>query len=70
MELLITHYEKIFDVSLKPLLSTSQAEETAITGRVAVSAEEREPQQQRKSFVAVKEVSDYSCAATVVPVAF
>ncbi|KFQ59994.1 Rho GTPase-activating protein 29, partial [Pelecanus crispus] len=55
VELLITYYEKIFDVSLKPLLSTSQSEVTAITVRVAVSAEEREPQQQRKSFVAVKE---------------
>ncbi|KFQ09133.1 Rho GTPase-activating protein 29, partial [Leptosomus discolor] len=57
VELLITYYEKIFDVSLKSLLSTSQSEETAITVRVAVSAEEREPQQQRKSFVAVKEGS-------------
>ncbi|KFQ36985.1 Rho GTPase-activating protein 29, partial [Mesitornis unicolor] len=55
VELLITYYEKIFDVSLKPLLSTSQSEETAMTVRVALSAEEREPQQQRKSFVAVKE---------------
>ncbi|XP_076193889.1 rho GTPase-activating protein 29 isoform X3 [Aptenodytes patagonicus] len=55
VELLITYYEKIFDVSLKPLLSTSQSEETAITVRAALSAEEREPQQQRKSFVAVKE---------------
>ncbi|XP_063200363.1 rho GTPase-activating protein 29 isoform X1 [Chroicocephalus ridibundus] len=55
VELLITYYEKIFDVSLKPLLSTSQSEETAIAVRVALSAEEREPQQQRKSFVAVKE---------------
>ncbi|XP_075364450.1 rho GTPase-activating protein 29 isoform X3 [Mycteria americana] len=55
VELLITYYEKIFDVSLKPLQSTSQSEETAITVRVALSAEEREPQQQRKSFVAVKE---------------
>ncbi|NXV13466.1 RHG29 protein, partial [Cepphus grylle] len=52
VELLITYYEKIFDVSLKPLLSTSQSEETV---RVALSAEEKEPQQQRKSFVAVKE---------------
>ncbi|NXV49039.1 RHG29 protein, partial [Uria aalge] len=52
VELLITYYEKIFDVSLKPLLSTSQSEETV---RVALSAEEREPQQHRKSFVAVKE---------------
>uniref|UniRef100_A0A8D0FJP6 Rho GTPase-activating protein 29 n=1 Tax=Strix occidentalis caurina TaxID=311401 RepID=A0A8D0FJP6_STROC len=56
VELLITYYEKIFDVSLKPLLSTSQSEETAVTVRVALSAEEREPQQQRKSFIAVKEV--------------
>ncbi|XP_054068430.1 rho GTPase-activating protein 29 isoform X3 [Rissa tridactyla] len=55
VELLITYYEKIFDVSLKPLLSTSQSEETAIAVRVALSAEEREPQQQRKLFVAVKE---------------
>ncbi|NXU48849.1 RHG29 protein, partial [Turnix velox] len=55
VELLITYYEKIFDVSLKPLLSTSQLEETAITVEVALSAEEREPQQQRKSFAAVKE---------------
>uniref|UniRef100_A0A8D0KX95 Rho GTPase-activating protein 29 n=1 Tax=Strix occidentalis caurina TaxID=311401 RepID=A0A8D0KX95_STROC len=60
VELLITYYEKIFDVSLKPLLSTSQSEETAVTVRVALSAEEREPQQQRKSFIAVKEVSDSS----------
>ncbi|NWU92039.1 RHG29 protein, partial [Upupa epops] len=57
VELLITYYEKIFDVSSKPLLSISQSEETAITGRVAMSAEEREAQQQRKSFVAVKEAS-------------
>ncbi|KAM6065928.1 rho GTPase-activating protein 29 isoform 3-T3 [Chlamydotis macqueenii] len=55
VELLITYYEKIFDVSLKALPSTSQSGETAITVRVALSAEEREPQQQRKSFVAVKE---------------
>ncbi|KAM3669005.1 rho GTPase-activating protein 29 isoform 4-T4 [Ammospiza maritima maritima] len=55
VELLITYYEKIFDVSLKPLLSTSHAEETAGMVRVALSADEREPQQQRKSFVAVKE---------------
>ncbi|NXY43224.1 RHG29 protein, partial [Ceuthmochares aereus] len=55
VELLITYYEKIFDVSLKPLLSTSQSEESAITVRVALSAEERESQQHRKSFVAVKE---------------
>ncbi|NXL43664.1 RHG29 protein, partial [Podilymbus podiceps] len=55
VELLITYCEKIFDVSLKPLLSTSQSEETAVTVRVASSAEEREPQQERKSFVAVKE---------------
>ncbi|XP_054689013.1 rho GTPase-activating protein 29 isoform X3 [Grus americana] len=55
VELLITYYEKIFDVSLKPLLSTSLSEEAAMTVRVALSAEEREPQQRRKSFVAVKE---------------
>lgn len=67
VELLITFYEKIFDVSLKPLLSTSQSEETAFTVRVALSAEEREPQQLRKSF-AVKEVSDFSCAAAMFPV--
>ncbi|NXF31515.1 RHG29 protein, partial [Nyctibius bracteatus] len=55
VELLVTYYEKIFDVSLKPLLSTSQSEEMAITARVALSAEEREPQQQRKLSVTVKE---------------
>ncbi|NXE37308.1 RHG29 protein, partial [Ptilorrhoa leucosticta] len=55
VELLITYYEKIFDVSLKPLLSVSHSEETAVMVRVALSADEREPQQQRKSFVAVKE---------------
>ncbi|XP_039411850.1 rho GTPase-activating protein 29 isoform X3 [Corvus cornix cornix] len=55
VELLITYYEKIFDVSLKPLLSTSHSEETAVTVRVALSADEKESQQQRKSFVAVKE---------------
>ncbi|XP_050833315.1 rho GTPase-activating protein 29 isoform X1 [Serinus canaria] len=55
VELLITYYEKIFDVSLKPLLSASHAEETAGMVRVALSADEREPQQQRKSFVAVRE---------------
>ncbi|NWI40911.1 RHG29 protein, partial [Picathartes gymnocephalus] len=55
VELLITYYEKIFDVSLKPLLSASHSEETAVTVRVALSADEREPQQQRKPLVAVKE---------------
>ncbi|XP_030352180.1 rho GTPase-activating protein 29 isoform X6 [Strigops habroptila] len=55
VELLITYYEKIFDVSLKPLLNISQPEETALMVRVALSAEDKEPQQQRKSFVAVKE---------------
>ncbi|XP_064927165.1 rho GTPase-activating protein 29 isoform X6 [Columba livia] len=54
VELLITFYEKIFDVSLKPLLNTSQSEETVFTVRVALSAEERDSQQPRKSF-AVKE---------------
>ncbi|NWU38281.1 RHG29 protein, partial [Hylia prasina] len=55
VELLITYYEKIFDVSLKPLLSTSHSEETAVMVRVPLSADEMELQQQRKSFVAVKE---------------
>ncbi|NWR41294.1 RHG29 protein, partial [Regulus satrapa] len=55
VELLIVYYEKIFDVSLKPLLSASHPEETAVTVRAALSADEREPEQQRKSFVAVKE---------------
>uniref|UniRef100_A0A8C9EQ73 Rho GTPase activating protein 29 n=1 Tax=Pavo cristatus TaxID=9049 RepID=A0A8C9EQ73_PAVCR len=64
VELLITYYEKIFDVSLQPFLGTSQTEENAITVRVALSAEEREPQQQRKSFVAVKEVSHFSSSET------
>ncbi|XP_062437153.1 rho GTPase-activating protein 29 isoform X3 [Rhea pennata] len=55
VELLITYYEKIFDVSLQPILSTSQSEETAVTIGVTLPTEERELQQQRKSFVAVKE---------------
>ncbi|NWI11236.1 RHG29 protein, partial [Crypturellus soui] len=55
VELLITHYEKIFDVSLQSLLSASQSEETVVTTGVSLSTEEREPQQQRKSLVAVKE---------------
>ncbi|XP_071606863.1 rho GTPase-activating protein 29 isoform X1 [Heliangelus exortis] len=55
VELLITYYEKIFDVSLKPLLSTSQSDETALAVGVALSADERESQQQRKSLFAVKE---------------
>uniref|UniRef100_A0A8C6YUW1 Rho GTPase-activating protein 29 n=1 Tax=Nothoprocta perdicaria TaxID=30464 RepID=A0A8C6YUW1_NOTPE len=42
VELLITHYEKIFDISLQPLLSASQSEETAVTIGVALSTEERE----------------------------
>ncbi|XP_064003385.1 rho GTPase-activating protein 29 isoform X3 [Pogoniulus pusillus] len=52
VELLITHYEKIFDVSIKPLLSTVHSEETV---KAAVTTEEREPRQQRKSLGAVKE---------------
>lgn len=56
VELLITHYEKIFDVSMKPLLSTVHSEETV---KAAVTTEEREPRQQRKSLGAVKEVSGF-----------
>ncbi|NXK91877.1 RHG29 protein, partial [Formicarius rufipectus] len=55
VELLITYCEKIFDISLKPLLNTSQSEETAVMVRAALSADERELQHQRNLFVAVKE---------------
>ncbi|XP_067394539.1 rho GTPase-activating protein 29 isoform X2 [Emydura macquarii macquarii] len=55
VELLITYYEKIFDVSLQPLSTAAQPEENAAPVKIASSTEEREPQQQRKSFIAVKE---------------
>uniref|UniRef100_A0A8D0G9A7 Rho GTPase-activating protein 29 n=1 Tax=Sphenodon punctatus TaxID=8508 RepID=A0A8D0G9A7_SPHPU len=47
VELLITHYEKIFDVSLQPLSTPSQSEENATPVKSALATEEREPQQQR-----------------------
>lgn len=62
VELLITYYEKIFDVSLQPLSTAAQPEENAAPVKIASSTEEREPQQQRKSFIAVKEVSN--CCGT------
>lgn len=55
VELLITYYEKIFDVSLQPLSTAVQSEENAELLKIASSTEEREPQQQRKSFIAIKE---------------
>ncbi|EMP30799.1 Rho GTPase-activating protein 29 [Chelonia mydas] len=55
VELLVTYYEKIFDVSLQPLSTAVQSEENAAPFKTASSTEEREPQQQRKSFIAVKE---------------
>uniref|UniRef100_A0A674ILW8 Rho GTPase-activating protein 29 n=1 Tax=Terrapene triunguis TaxID=2587831 RepID=A0A674ILW8_9SAUR len=58
VELLITYYEKIFDVSLQPLSTAVQSEENAAPFKTASSTGESEPQQQRKSFIAVKEVSN------------
>uniref|UniRef100_A0A8C8S6T5 Rho GTPase-activating protein 29 n=1 Tax=Pelusios castaneus TaxID=367368 RepID=A0A8C8S6T5_9SAUR len=55
VELLITYYEKIFDVSLQPLSTPAQSEENAAPVKTASSTEEKEPQQQRKSLIAVKE---------------
>ncbi|XP_065410328.1 rho GTPase-activating protein 29 isoform X4 [Chrysemys picta bellii] len=55
VELLITYYEKIFDVSLQPLSTAIQSEENAAPFKIASSTGESEPQQQRKSFIAVKE---------------
>ncbi|XP_025057694.1 rho GTPase-activating protein 29 isoform X3 [Alligator sinensis] len=55
VELLITYYEKIFDVLLQPLSTVSQPEESATSVENALPMEERELQQQSKSFIAVKE---------------
>ncbi|XP_019357183.1 PREDICTED: rho GTPase-activating protein 29 isoform X1 [Gavialis gangeticus] len=55
VELLITYYEKIFDVLLQPLSTVSQPEESAASVENALPMEERELQQQSKSFIAVKE---------------
>ncbi|XP_074858636.1 rho GTPase-activating protein 29 isoform X2 [Carettochelys insculpta] len=55
VELLITYYEKIFDVSLPPLSAAVQSEENAAPLKILSSTEVREAQQQRKSFIAVKE---------------
>lgn len=57
VELLITYYEKIFDVLLQPFSTVSQPEESATSVENALPMEERELQQQSKSFIAVKEVS-------------
>lgn len=61
VELLITYYEKIFDISLPPLLTASQSEESVSFAKSMLSAEDRELQQHRKmpSCLAVKEVSVY-----------
>ncbi|XP_053105202.1 rho GTPase-activating protein 29 [Hemicordylus capensis] len=57
VELLITYYEKIFDISLQPLSPTSRSEENACSTKMFVSVEEKESNQQRKQFTcnAVKE---------------
>ncbi|XP_062834031.1 rho GTPase-activating protein 29 isoform X2 [Anolis carolinensis] len=57
VELLITYYEKIFDISVQPLLAASQLEENAACAKNTVSPENREQYQQRKTppCVSVKE---------------
>ncbi|XP_007665650.1 rho GTPase-activating protein 29 isoform X2 [Ornithorhynchus anatinus] len=61
VELLITHYEKIFDVSLQALAVPPQPDENAPL-KIASSTEEKGPQQHRKSqlFIASKEAHSES----------
>ncbi|XP_060629956.2 rho GTPase-activating protein 29 isoform X1 [Anolis sagrei] len=61
VELLITYYEKIFDISVQPLLAASQLEENAACAKNTVSPENREQYQQRKTppCVSVKESGQF-----------
>lgn len=55
VELLITHYEKIFDISLQPLLTAPRSEENPCN-KTVLSVEDKEPHQQKKaSHAAIKE---------------
>ncbi|XP_044288193.1 rho GTPase-activating protein 29 isoform X2 [Varanus komodoensis] len=49
VELLITYYEKIFDISLQPLSVASHLEENAAASKNTSSTEDRKPYQQRKT---------------------
>ncbi|KAH0618398.1 hypothetical protein JD844_017547 [Phrynosoma platyrhinos] len=53
VELLITYYEKIFDISVQPLLAESWSEENAACAKNILSPEDRELYQQRKTPCAV-----------------
>ncbi|XP_042317978.1 rho GTPase-activating protein 29 isoform X2 [Sceloporus undulatus] len=57
VEILITYYEKIFDISVQPLLVASQSDENAACAKTILSPEDRELNQQRKTppCAAVKE---------------
>ncbi|XP_054835702.1 rho GTPase-activating protein 29 [Eublepharis macularius] len=57
VELLITYYEKIFDILLQPLSDASQSEENVTYAKSILLSEDREPTQQRKtaSCIALKE---------------
>ncbi|KAJ6658429.1 hypothetical protein lerEdw1_020133 [Lerista edwardsae] len=48
VELLITYYEKIFDISLQPLSTISRSEENPCT-KTVFSVEDKEPNQQKKA---------------------
>ncbi|XP_066479745.1 rho GTPase-activating protein 29 [Tiliqua scincoides] len=54
VELLITYYEKIFDISFQPLSTASRSEENPCT-KTLLSVEDKESQQQKKVPHAIKE---------------
>lgn len=57
VELLITYYEKIFDIPLQPLSAISRSEENSCT-KTVLPVEDKEPNQQKKaSHAAIREVS-------------
>lgn len=64
VELLVSNYEKIFDIIMQPLPDASQSDENATYTKSILVAEDRE-QQQRKtaSCIALKEVS--ACHGTM-----
>ncbi|XP_053247656.1 rho GTPase-activating protein 29 isoform X1 [Podarcis raffonei] len=57
VELLITYYEKIFDISPQPLSPAPRLEDSAACAKSILTAEDRDPYQQRKTSpcAAVKE---------------
>lgn len=60
VELLITNYEKIFDIMLQPLSDASRSDENAAYTKSILLAEDQEQQQKKTaSCIALKEVSAY-----------